>query len=89
MGDAVRWSWALRLLLAEIREDPGAAELVADEVGECAGCWQAVAHHAIRLAAHGWFNAGDHDTLIELLCNGIAYNLDRLEGLDQEAEGSR
>lgn len=77
-----QWSWAQRLLLAEITGDTDAAELVADEIGDCVGCWRIVAGHATRLAANGWFHVSDEDALIDLLCNGISYTLDRL---DQES----
>jgi hypothetical protein len=73
------WSWAQRLLLAEITRDSDAAELVAAEIGDCPGCWRLVATYTTRLAANGWFHVGDNDAVIELILGGIGYALDRLD----------
>jgi hypothetical protein len=81
----LHWSWALRLLLAYLTGHPDSAGFVADEIGDCARCWEIVALYTARLAADGWFSVDDHDAVIDSLCNGIAHSLDRLEGY----EGSR
>ena len=73
------WSWAQRLLLAYLTGYPDSAGFVADEIGDCARCWEIVALYAARLAADGWFHAGDNDAIVDSLCNGIAHSLDQLE----------
>jgi hypothetical protein len=73
------WSWAQRLLLAELTRDTDGARLVADEIGNCPHCWRLVARYAVRLAANGWFHADDEGAIVESLQSGIGYALDQLE----------
>jgi hypothetical protein len=79
------WAWTQRLLLAQLTGDAVATELVIDEVGDCPHCWRLVAAYAVGLAADGWFSVGDNDAIIDSLCAGIGYALDRL---DQEGESA-
>lgn len=41
-----------RLVLAHLTHDKDAVTVVADELGECAGCWQAVAANAVCVLSH-------------------------------------
>jgi hypothetical protein len=73
------WAWAQRLLLARLTHDDDAEELIVAEIGGCPHCWRIVADGLTGLAVNSWRQLAGDEVAIELMQNGIAWALDKLE----------
>ena len=76
-------AWAHRLVLAHIHDDSEAQQIVEEEIGGCANCWEDVAHMLAAAAADGWVYLVGKEEASNKVAAAVANALDDLETHDR------